>query len=48
MKTLMTDYFYSRFSRPPGSSSRGAQANPDAIDPEDDDDAPIAQRERYV
>jgi hypothetical protein len=48
MKTMMTDYSRSYFSRPPGSSSRGAQADLKAIDPEDDDDAPAAQRGRYA
>ena len=38
MKTMMTNYSRFHFSRPPVSSSRGAQADPDDIDFDDDDD----------
>ena len=49
-KTMMIDLSRDRFSRPPGSSSGGAQADPDASedDSDDDDGAPTAQRGRYV
>uniref|UniRef100_A0A2N9HPA5 Uncharacterized protein n=1 Tax=Fagus sylvatica TaxID=28930 RepID=A0A2N9HPA5_FAGSY len=50
MKTMMMDLSRDRFSRPPGSSSRGAQADPDATKTDNDDDsgAPATQRGRYV
>jgi hypothetical protein len=46
MKTMMTNYSLFHFSRPPGSSSRGAQADPDDTDfvDDDDDDEPTFQR----
>jgi hypothetical protein len=42
MKTMMTNLSRDHFSRPPGSSSRGAQADPDATEDDSDDDAPAA------
>jgi hypothetical protein len=48
MKTMMTDLSLDHFSRPLGSSSRGAQADPEAIESDNDEDggAPAAQRGR--
>uniref|UniRef100_A0A2N9HN27 Uncharacterized protein n=1 Tax=Fagus sylvatica TaxID=28930 RepID=A0A2N9HN27_FAGSY len=50
MKTMMTDLSRGCFSRPLESSSRGAQADPDATKTDNDDDsgAPTTQRRRYV
>jgi hypothetical protein len=49
MKTMMTKLSRDRFSRPPGSSSRGAQADPEAIESDSDEDggAPATQRGRH-
>jgi hypothetical protein len=48
MKTMMTEYFRDRFSRPPSSSSRGTQVDPEANDyDDDDDDEPSFKRGRY-
>uniref|UniRef100_A0A2N9IDX9 Uncharacterized protein n=1 Tax=Fagus sylvatica TaxID=28930 RepID=A0A2N9IDX9_FAGSY len=38
MNSMMMDYSREHFSRPPGSSSKGAQADLDATDFDDDDD----------
>jgi hypothetical protein len=50
MKIMMTDLSRDCFSRSPGSSSKGAQADPDATDlgNDGDDDAPTTQRGRHV
>ncbi len=47
---MMTDLSRDCFSRPPGNSNRGAQADPNATDLEDDgdDDAHVAQKGRHV
>uniref|UniRef100_A0A2N9HP90 Aminotransferase-like plant mobile domain-containing protein n=1 Tax=Fagus sylvatica TaxID=28930 RepID=A0A2N9HP90_FAGSY len=46
--TMMTKYFRDRFSRPPSSSSRGTQVDPEANDyDDDDDDEPSFKRGRY-
>ena len=37
MKTMITDLSQDRFSRPLGSSNRGAQVDPAGVNPEDDD-----------
>uniref|UniRef100_A0A2N9G550 Aminotransferase-like plant mobile domain-containing protein n=1 Tax=Fagus sylvatica TaxID=28930 RepID=A0A2N9G550_FAGSY len=49
MKTMMTKLSRDCFSRPPGSSSRGAQADPEAIESDSDEDggAPATQRGRH-
>jgi hypothetical protein len=49
MKTMMTDLSRECFSRPPGSSSRGAQVDLDATETnrDDDDGAPAAQKGIY-
>ncbi len=46
----MTDLSQDCFSRSPSSSSKGAQADPDATDlgNDGDDDAPTTQRGRHV
>jgi hypothetical protein len=49
MKIIMTNLSRDSFSKPLGSSSRGAQADLDATDLEDDDDDALeAQRGRHV
>ncbi len=49
MKTMMMDLSRDRFSRASRSSSRGAQANPEATesDSDEDDGAPVAQKGRH-
>jgi hypothetical protein len=49
MKTMMMDLSRDRFSRALRSSSRGAQANPEATesDSDEDDGAPVAQKGRH-
>jgi hypothetical protein len=49
MKIIMTNLSRDNFSKPLRSSSRGAQADLDATDLEDDDDDALeAQRGRHV
>ncbi len=49
MKTMMTDLSRDCFSRLPGSSSRGAQVDPEATKSDSDEDggAPAAQRGKH-
>ena len=49
MKTMMTDLSRDYFSRLPGSSNEGAQADPEATKSDSDEDggAPTAQRGKH-